>query len=312
MVRTKVLTILLSLILVLLSLYNVHKIPGVYALTDTGGGELRLLNIVNVTLTGDGPVYSIKFVNVTLTLNSSGCPCCSSSNSSISELNSSYTVLLNETDDEHTLMFTHIHISGTINNTEINYTFYLLLYQSIKEEYNATVITTIFTDPTNQSKFIFFKTIANIQPTPDKAIQIMDTINIMNRTTLSEHYKILSKTLKYLGEKEEATEWIWAKLGNELNKLSKIVEHKLKEYDSEGAYSISFLIDDYWSCLLEKFFECAHIGDIGVAICALGCGIACMSSLIGFFPCFWLCAEICDWYDIAMLAGCAFYAIISC
>jgi hypothetical protein len=120
----------------------------------------------------------------------------------------------------------------------------------VHDEYNATIVTTIFTDPTNQNKYIFFKTMANIQPTQGKAMQVMDIINIMNRTTLSQHYKILSKTLKYLGEKEASTKWIWTKLGKELNKLSKIVQHKLKTYNTQKAYGTAIILD---ACDLNFF-----------------------------------------------------------
>ncbi len=97
---------------------------------------------------------------------------------------------------------------NSLKDTELNYTFYLLVYHDAHEEYNTTILTMIFADPSNQSRFLFFKTIANIQPISDKAMQVMDIINIMNRTTLSQHYKILSKTLRYLGEKEGSTKWI--------------------------------------------------------------------------------------------------------
>jgi len=251
MVRTRVLTILLSSILVLASLYSVYMVPSVYALTDSGGAELRLLNVVNVTLTGDGPIYSIRFMNTALMLNNSRCPCCGGgSNSNSSELNSSYTAILNETDEGHTLIFTRIHIHGVINNAEINYTFYLLLYQSIHEEYNATILTAIFTDPANQSKFIFFKTVMNIQPIQDKAVQVVDAINIMNTTTLSEHYKVLAKTLEHLGKSEGITRRIWTKLGNELNKLSNQVKHQLKEYTAQKTYGTAIVLDGIIGCLL--------------------------------------------------------------
>ncbi len=61
------------------------------------------------------------------------------------------------------------------------------------EEYNTSILTMLFTDLSNQSRFLFFKTIANIQPISDKAMQVMDIINIMNRTTLSQHYDIWEK-----------------------------------------------------------------------------------------------------------------------
>jgi len=188
--------------------------------------------------------------------------------------------------------FHGIYINRVINDTGINYTFYLLLYYSVNDRYNVIVITMIFTDPANQSRYLLFRTVANIQPTPDKSLQVMDIISIMNRTTLSEHYKILSKTLRYLGDKEPSTKWVLTKLGKELNKLSKIAEHQLKEYNTQKAYGIGIIADGFWSCLT----------------CSIACNLVAVSGLAAactFAP--ELCAELVYWYSVIGRLGCVYF-----
>jgi len=245
--KTRFLTIIISLIL-FASLYGVFVVPNIYALTGSESDHIRLLNAVNVTLNNNRLLYSIKLINTTLVFNSSSCPCCSNTSA---QLNYSYITILNESKDHYKFIFMDVAIYGTVNDTELDYTFYLLLYHSTHRDYNTTIVTIIFTDPSNQSRFLFFKTIANIQPISDKAMQVMDIINIMNRTTLSQHYKILAKTLKHLRRSEGVTRWVWTKLSHELNKLSNIVKHELKEYNKQKAYGIGITVDDYWSCVLQ-------------------------------------------------------------
>ncbi len=266
LVRTRFLTIVIISLVLFASLYSVSVFPNVNALSESGSESIRLLNAVNVTLNNNRLLYSVKLINTTLVFNSSSC---SRYNNTSAQLNYSYITILNESKDHYKLVFMDVDMYGTVNDTELNYTFYLLLYHSTHRDYNTTIVTIIFTDPSNQSRFLFFKTIANIQPISDKAMQVMDIINIMNRTTLSQHYKILSKTLQYLKEKEGSTKWVWTKLSHELNKLSNIVKHELKEYNKQKAYGIGITADDYWSCLI-----CTSACTVAIyGGCALACAL---------------------------------------
>jgi len=235
--------------------------------------EVRVLNVINTSIVNRHLKFSMLSINKTVSFNVSTCL----ARLENPNFNISYSIIVNDTKDEYSLIFLNVHTSGIVNDTYLNYTFYMLLYKASKAEYNVSVMTIIYTDPANQSRFIFYETTANIQPVEERSIQVMDIVNILNRTTLSQHYRILAKTLNHVKHKEKITKWIWTKLSHELNNLSKIVKHKLKSYNKQEAYGIGIIIDDPIGCA------------ICTAACILaiygGCSLACMVYPVICFYC---------------------------
>jgi len=106
---------------------------------------------------------------------------------------------------------------------------------------------TIYTNASG-GEYSFFSTAINIQPTPKKASPIADAVVVVNSTKLSDFYRIVASTLrKYLSDNE--SKWLWNKVAVELEKLSKIVEDRLGDYN-KPAKGLAIAMDfDLVNCL---------------------------------------------------------------
>jgi len=178
------------------------------------------------------------------------------------------------TEGDGELHFVRIVYNDNVGNK--NYTVYLLKYIVEYKDYNVTILTRIFTHPEDHNSYVMFQTIVNIEP-KDYALPVGDVIVILNKTSLSEHYKILAKTLKRLSLIEKETKDIWKPLAENLERLAKMVEKYLNEYNKE-AYSSALVFDGpwHWLCVLICNVACAVGCGAGTAvICAVACSAPC-------------------------------------
>lgn len=94
----------------------------------------------------------------------------------------------------------------TVYNESFSYSFHVLAYQVEKEQYNLSVVTKIM--PVNDTNL--FTTVVNIDPRDDKAQPVADIVFFTNKTTLSDHYRLIGNVLNEIRKKDE-TKWIWGK-----------------------------------------------------------------------------------------------------
>jgi len=241
-----------------------------------GSGKVVLMNVTSVN--------SILWSNDT-------CTYCSSCSADGSVLETSSVVKITEGNEE-------LHFVGIVYNvSNKNYTVYLLKYVAEYKDYKATILTRIFTHPEDPNSYVLFQTIANIEPEDkDYVLPVGDVIVILNKTYLSEHYRILAKTLKKLSSIEKETKDIWKPLAENLERLAKIVKNYLNEYDKE-AYSNALVFDGPWRwlCVLICNVACAIGCGAGTAvICAAACAGPCAGCIfIWACPTCIACAALC-------------------
>jgi len=242
-------------VLALVILYIVLLTPatpmGIHSVTATSTEDtyikLRKIAIVGVDSGSHLTLINITYVDMVVNLTALPSSCgCSTANvcSGGVALNVSVDVIANLTiDKDSRLLFGSIRIY----NDTWSYTIYRLLYSTSRKEYNLTVLTTIYTNASS-GEYGFFLTAINIQPTPKKASPIADAVVVVNSTKLSDFYRIVASTLrKYLNDNE--SEWLWNKVAVELEKLSKIVEDRLGDYN-KPAEGLAIVMDfDLLNCL---------------------------------------------------------------
>ena len=255
-------------------------LPGWYLYVGSiGGGKIALANIT--------PIDS------TLQLNST-CTCCTSSrtrsvNSSIFET----STVIDIEKHESRLRFIEVLVSNGTNSG--SYTFYLLEYRIKKADYNVTILTRIFTDHEKPSNYVLFQTITNIE-SASHALPVSDIVRIANKTSLSEHYRILAKTLEKLALIEGETKYIWKDLSKELENLARLVEKYLDGYDKK-AYGVAVAFDGpwHWLCVLICNVACAVGCGAGTAvICAAACAGPCAGCIsIWACPACIACVALC-------------------
>lgn len=206
----------------------------------------------------------------------------------------------------------HVVQNGGINGS---FTLYGLMRSVTAIDFSVIIITMISVGPLGN--YVSFSTLMNYAPVEGKEMFYGDAVIINSSVTLSQHYDLISRSLRFLkadvynGESELATMMskAYITLANELHKLSKFVEEYLAEYNAQttlmGSSAVAFdglgsVCTDPCSvacdiaggtaCLVACGFLAAPCGPwypVCFAACMIGCGAG-----IGAF-CVWLCNSLC-------------------
>jgi len=223
---------LLSLVLVLVVLGNV-LMPAISAMGTTNevANEVLLKRVVVASIDGKGKLLlNITWVNQTIVFGTcSGncsCVCSGSGMCPIMPYSVDINVIYNVSVKGESLELLKI----TVYNESYSYSSYILIYNVRHKQYNLSVVTEII--PINNTNL--FITTVNIDPRDDKAQPIADIVFLVNKTTLANHYRLISNVLNEIRKQDSNTNWIWNKVRIELNNLAKKIERNLAEYNVEG------------------------------------------------------------------------------
>ncbi len=232
---------------------------------DIGGGRSILANIT--------PIYDVLQLNNT-------CTSCNKHSGSYPVMK--INTIINIKKPGSRLRFIKVSSYNSTYNSDSagagNYTFFVLEYRSERTGYNVTILTRILTDPENSNNYMLFQTIANIELS-GHSIPVIDMVEIINKTSLSEHYEVLAKVFRKLALIEGETRYAWICLAKELRNLAIMVNEYLGGYNRR-AYSITLVLDGawHWLCVLICNVACAVGCGAGTAlICAIACSGPCGS-----------------------------------
>jgi len=89
-----------------------------------------------------------------------------------------------------------------VYNESTSYSFYVLVYRAERNQYNLSVVTEIM--PLNNTNL--FITMVNIDPRDDKAQPVADIVFLVNKTTLANHYRLISDVLNEI-RRQDITNW---------------------------------------------------------------------------------------------------------
>ncbi|MEM3642195.1 MAG: rhodanese-like domain-containing protein, partial [Candidatus Bathyarchaeia archaeon] len=228
-----------------------------------------------------------------------------------------FEILLNvseindESKRETMLMQMKLHIvqNGEMDET---FTFYELIRSVTAPDFKAIIITVMVVSDALE-EYISFFTLMNYAPSEGKKMFYGDAIIINSSVTLSKHYDLIAKSLRFLkahiyqGESELSTimSEAYIKLASELHRLSKFVQKNLAEYNVQttlmGSSALAFD-----GCYEDCSIACAPwaiplcgLGCIPVAgacgpfywVCYPACLAACGAGWGAF--CTWLCSWLC-------------------
>ena len=206
---------------------------------------------------------------------------------------------------------------------EGSFTLYGLMRGVTAFDFSVIIITMISVCPLGN--YVSFSTLMNYAPAEGKDMFYGDAIIINSSVTLSEHYDLISKSLRFLkahvyqGESELAIMMSKAYIGlaSELQHLSKFVQGNLADYNAQTTLMGSSALAFDSICT----YECGLVCDvIGGTACIVACGIiaaacgpfypicfaACMIGCgagIGAF-CVWLCNTLCGEETTIYELGC--------
>jgi len=189
----------------------------------------------------------------------------------------------------------------TVYNESFSHSSYILIYNVRHNRYNLSVVTEII--PINNTNL--FITTVNIDPRDDKAQPIADIVFLVNKTTLANHYRLISDVLNEI-RKQDSTSWIWNKVRIELNNLAKKIERDLAGYNVNGigiatamdGTVCAFQLSAYFPWIIitfeclnplvpdwELILKCCASLYVAVTVCALTCagsaGLGCIACIIG-------------------------------
>lgn len=308
---------LLSLVLVLVILGSV-LMPAIVAMGTTD--EVLLKRVVVASVDEKGKLLlNITWINQMIEFGgntcSGNCSCaCISGGMCPAMLYSVDTnVIYNVSEKGKSLKL----LSVTIYNESLSYSFYVLVYNVERSQYNLSVVTEII--PLNGTNL--FMTMVNIEPRNDKAQPVADIVFLTNKTTLADHYKLIGDVLNEI-RKHDSTSWIWNKVRIELKDLAKKVERDLAEYNVEGigiatvmdgtvcAFPLNFPWIITFECLDPRAPDwavagacCGSLYSI-IATCAFACiesaGLACIGCIVGGAFASWAAISGCYGYCPAM------------
>ncbi len=118
------------------------------------------------------------------------------------------------------------------------------MYKAIHRASNVSIVTIIVTDQ-KTNKYRQFLTVANIGS--GKTTPVANVVFISNKTTLSEYYKILAKTINRMAINDRNNSRSWHLIAKDLMHLSIIVKKELPQYN-KSAKGLAIVIDGFWSC----------------------------------------------------------------
>lgn len=260
-------------------------------MTQTNSINVSLMNYVEVMIVegnrkgnswirlgsigrGKVAIASITPLSSSLNLSESciGCSSCYSNNGSMSLQTNTLASI--ESRNRKTSLVQFIEAKNG-KGTEV---LYLLLHTAGRKQYNVTVVTHIFTNPENPDEYLLFRTVANIYD-KEKEVFVANLVMILNKTSLADHYLILSRTLRKLANIEKEMNQAWNLLAGEFEYLSVLVKSRLNKYDKE-AYGFAVLFDGPWRwlCVLICNIACAAGCGAGTALI---CGAACAKPCAG-------------------------------
>jgi hypothetical protein len=170
-------------------------------------------------------------------------------------------------------------VSVEITTEDTAFRFYNLKDVVQHEDYVLTIDTTLVLDSGAYSSAL-----TNMSYTPtNKGITSFELVEFNSSITLSQQYKELGEVAKGMAQVYQRSENKTLKqlsnsyytLSAEAKYLSNLVQARLPEYNQAIRYSVSFLSDDYWSCLWCTL-GCMVSYSVVCAACCLFTGACCV------------------------------------